>query len=258
MKKITREVLRVRARLDKHNPVTAVPKTAPPDQVVAELCKRFPWLFAEQAQEIARLVKVERVKSRTQLHGKWLYFLIRGAVKMGRRGTATRPAAALTIFAPGDIFGPFLRFPRTGDFILEAVGECVIAKAHPAVFNELLGGMSFPALQKFVESLCRGQYALMVRYAGFLRERVPRRIADTLLELAARFGVEDSRGVVLNLPIAREDIAGLAGCSRELVTRILTDFERRRLILRENRRLILNTASLRKVGARYSISRVSS
>ena len=134
----------------------------------------------------------------------------------------------------------------------------MIAKAHPAVFNELLGGMSFPALQKFVESLCRGQYALMVRYAGFLRERVPRRIADTLLELAARFGVEDSRGVVLNLPIAREDIAGLAGCSRELVARILTDFERRRLILRENRRLILNTASLRKVGARYSISRVSS
>ena len=69
-------------------------------------------------------------------------------------------------------------------------------------------------------------------------------------KLAEGFGVEDSRGVVLNLPIARVDMAGLAGCSRELVARILTGFERRRLILRENRRLILNTANLKKVGAR--------
>jgi CRP-like cAMP-binding protein len=242
---------------DKDMSVPSVRTTPPPQHVVAELCKRFPWLFAEQAEKIARLVQAERVKSRTRLRGKWLYFLIRGAVKMSRRGSATRPAAALTIFAPGDIFGPFLNFPGTSDFILEAVGECLIAKAYPEVFSELLGGLSFPALERFVESLCRGQYALMVRYAGFLRERVPRRIADILLELAESFGVADRRGVVLNLPIAHEDIAGLAGCSRELVTRILTDFERRRLILKENRRLILHTAGLKKVGARYGIRRVS-
>jgi len=238
---------------DKDVSARFVHTTPPPAQVVAELCKRFPWLFADQAKEIARLVAVERIKSRNLLRGKWLYFLIRGAVKVSRRGTAARPNAALTIFAPGDIFGPFLRFPGNREFILETIGECLVAKADPAVFNELLGGLSFPALQKFVESLCRGQYAWMMRYGGFLRERVPRRIADTLLELAENFGVADARGVILNLPIAQEDIAGLAGCSRELVTRILIDFERRRLILRENRRLILDTAGLKGVGSRYSV-----
>jgi CRP/FNR family transcriptional regulator, cyclic AMP receptor protein len=238
---------------DKDESAPPIRKTPPPEQVVAELCRRFPWLFAEHAQEIAPLVSVERFKSRSMLRGKWLYFLIRGAVKVSRRGTAKRPEAALTIFAPGDIFGPFVDFPGNREFTLETIGECLIARAHPTVFNELLGGLSFPALQKFVECQCRRQYALMMRYGGFLRERVPRRIADTLLELAESFGVADARGVILNLPIAHEDIAGLAGCSRELVTRILIDFERHGLILRENRRLILDTAGLKGIGARYSI-----
>ena len=54
---------------------------------------------------------------------------------------------------------------------------------------------------------------MMVRYSGYLRERVPRRIADTLVELANRFGVADARGVASNLRVAREVIAGLVGCS---------------------------------------------
>jgi CRP/FNR family transcriptional regulator, nitrogen oxide reductase regulator len=243
----------VTVALEQNVSVSAVRTMPSSEQLVAELCKRFPWLFAEQAEKIARLLKVERIKGHTSLRGEWLYFLLRGAVKMGRRSTAARPAATLTIFAPGDIFGPFIRFPGNRNFTLETVGECLIAKAYPAVFNELLGGLSFPALQEFVKSLCRGQYALMARYAGFLRERVPRRIADTLLELADSFGIADARGIVLDIPITREDIAGLAGCSRELVTRSLIDFERRGLILRENRRLILDTAGLKKVGARYSM-----
>jgi hypothetical protein len=109
--------------------------------------------------------------------------------------------------------------------------------------------MFLPARKGFVERHCGGQYELMVRYAGYLRERVPRRIADTLVELANRFGVADADGVALNLRVAREVIAGLVGCSRELVTRILINFERRGLILRGDRELILNAAGLKKVGA---------
>src|SRR5262249_11991380 len=59
------------------------------------------------------------------------------------------------------------------------------------------------------------------------------RIAQTLLELADHFGRDVGRGrIVIRQKIRQRDIAAMAGTSRENVTRILNDWQRRKLVSR--------------------------
>ena len=59
------------------------------------------------------------------------------------------------------------------------------------------------------------------------------RIAQTLLELADHFGREVRPGrVVIRQKIRQRDLAAMAGIARESVTRILNDWERRKLVSR--------------------------
>ena len=59
------------------------------------------------------------------------------------------------------------------------------------------------------------------------------RIAQTLLELADHFGQDVGRGrIVIRQKITQKDIAAMAGIARENVTRILNDWERRKLVSR--------------------------
>jgi CRP/FNR family transcriptional regulator, nitrogen oxide reductase regulator len=52
------------------------------------------------------------------------------------------------------------------------------------------------------------------------------RIASTLLVLAERLGVVDGDRIVIDVPLAREDLASLAGCAPETVSRSLAAWRR--------------------------------
>ena len=59
------------------------------------------------------------------------------------------------------------------------------------------------------------------------------RMARTLLELAEHFGQEVGSGrVVIRQKIRQTDLAAMAGIARENVTRILNDWQRRKLMSR--------------------------
>jgi CRP/FNR family transcriptional regulator, cyclic AMP receptor protein len=59
------------------------------------------------------------------------------------------------------------------------------------------------------------------------------RMARTLLELAEHFGQEVGPGrIVIRQKIRQTDLAAMAGIARENVTRILNDWQRRKLMSR--------------------------
>jgi hypothetical protein len=60
-----------------------------------------------------------------------------------------------------------------------------------------------------------------------------------LLELSENFGVIDGRAVRLTVPATHKDIAELVGASRPRVTEYLISFERRHLIVRDGRQLLV-------------------
>jgi CRP/FNR family transcriptional regulator, nitrogen oxide reductase regulator len=91
--------------------------------------------------------------------------------------------------------------------------EAVLAE-HPRVARDALAAVG-RRLQAAQERIQRGA-------AGSTQAR----IASTLLVLAERLGVVDDDRIVIDVPLAREDLASLAGCAPETVSRSLAAWRR--------------------------------
>lgn len=67
--------------------------------------------------------------------------------------------------------------------------------------------------------------ALRVQYRQLATEKVGRRIARALLKLADRAGTRVEDGVLLDLPLSREDVAQLTGTTVYTVSRIISRWD---------------------------------
>jgi len=80
---------------------------------------------------------------------------------------------------------------------------------------------------------------MLQRYTNFVGLSVRERLAGALLELGAKFGADDARGVLLTLKLTHADLAELVGASRQRTTEQLIEFENQGMIVRDGRRLII-------------------
>lgn len=72
------------------------------------------------------------------------------------------------------------------------------------------------------------------------------RVAARLVELADRFGAPDDGAIVIGLPLSQEELAGLAGASREAVVKALKTLRDRKVIGTARRQIrVLDVAALR-------------
>jgi CRP/FNR family cyclic AMP-dependent transcriptional regulator len=65
------------------------------------------------------------------------------------------------------------------------------------------------------------------------------RLASLFLELAAEFGVRDSRGIIVNLKLTHREMATLIGTTRETVSFAIVDMRRDRLIENQGKRVVV-------------------
>lgn len=76
----------------------------------------------------------------------------------------------------------------------------------------------------------------------------PGRVARLMLELAKEHGQQTAEGVTFSHTMTRQELASLAGTSRETLTRVLMDYQDRGLIhLDKNRLTIKNEAKLKEM-----------
>ena len=90
-------------------------------------------------------------------------------------------------------------------------------------------------------------WSMLQRYTNFVGLTVRERLAGALLELGAKFGADDARGVLLTLKLTHADLAELVGASRQRTTEQLIEFEHQQIIRRDGRRLIIVPERLRDV-----------
>jgi CRP-like cAMP-binding protein len=111
--------------------------------------------------------------------------------------------------------------------------------SHPDAARALLQALArqIQAHEAFVEDL------LFLDLKGRVAKRLLQLVASSLDELPAD-------GVVLPSVVTHADLASLSGGSRENVTRILSEFQRRGLVTRDEKRYVLkNISGLRKLAA---------
>jgi CRP/FNR family transcriptional regulator, nitrogen oxide reductase regulator len=69
------------------------------------------------------------------------------------------------------------------------------------------------------------------RYRELATERVERRVARMILRLASQTGRKTEQGVLLDIPLTRQDIAEMSGTTLYTVSRILSQWEGQGLVL---------------------------
>lgn len=80
---------------------------------------------------------------------------------------------------------------------------------------------------------------LQARYRQQLTERVEQRLARALLRLASVAGEDIPQGRLINLPLAREDLAELIGATLFTVSRTLSQWEQRGMVCGGRERIVL-------------------
>lgn len=167
-----------------------------------------------------------------------LFILKRGRVRIFRVSADGR-VLTTAIITPGTIFGEMVLLGQhMYDNFAEALEETVVCVMSTADVQRFL--LSDPRIAaRIAEILGKRLVEMERRLSDSVFKSVPQRVASTLLTLTGqqrRHGLA-SRGPVVAL--THEQIAALAGTSRETATKVLGDFAERGLIRLGRRRITL-------------------
>lgn len=178
---------------------------------------------------------------------KLVYLLISGVVRVSYLNSHEKQTI-VSLVPAGEFFGLDSLIPKTEHpFRSEAFENSTVGSIKPQSFIEILLGTPYESFLRWYTSTSlpgRKSYIHCIRGIGL---DLRRRIAVELLNLADLFGTTDARGLMIALSISHEDLAGIVGASRQQVTQHLNEFDRERVIIREGRRIIVNSQKLRKI-----------
>lgn len=141
---------------------------------------------------------------------------------------------------PGECFGGIAAL-MNADYTLsaQAVEDCQALTWAGETLAQLME--RYPRIALNVMAVQAGQYRqLLDRYQQLLTERVERRVARMLLRLAGQAGQKAEDGVLIGLPLSREDLADMTGTTLYTVSRILSRWERQGLVEAGRERVLIH------------------
>jgi CRP-like cAMP-binding protein len=125
--------------------------------------------------------------------------------------------------------------------------ECLLLSLPRNPFLEAMVGKSGDELDKAVNLIFGRALTMLARYWQTMGGRLSVRLAAVLLELAQKFGVADSRGILIDLKLPQKDLARMIGCSRQQLHALMEMLDERRIVMRQARQLIVNADELRRL-----------
>lgn len=175
-----------------------------------------------------------------------LYLLLAGETRL-LQVTPEGNQVLLRFIAPGEIFGgvAFLG-EATYPVSAQAVSDCTAASWNGETMAQLMKQfptIAFNAMQHMADRIKE----LQDRVRELSTERVERRIANALLRLVQQTGQKTPEGVLINLPLSRQDLAEMTGTTLYTVSRTLRRWEqegivdsgRERVVIRIPHRLVI-------------------
>jgi CRP/FNR family transcriptional regulator, nitrogen oxide reductase regulator len=183
-----------------------------------------------------------------------IYVLQQGRVKL----TQSTPEGLHVVFrfiGPGELFGPMAAFEgQVYPVSAQAVRWCRALCWRGRTMAGLMETYPRIAISALRELTARLQ-DLRERYRELATERVERRVAHALIRLAGQAGWKTEDGVLIDMPLSRQDLAEMTGTTLYTVSRILCgwqrdgllDIGRQRVTILDSAGLIAITADLQKM-----------
>jgi CRP-like cAMP-binding protein len=170
----------------------------------------------------------------------YFYVLLEGRAKLLQTNTAGQQVNLRTI-TQWQMFGALGAVRENANY--PATAQALEPSTALAIESSFLHKMleTRPYLNFGLMQLMTGYIMEMQeRYRELATERVERRIALTVLRLAAQVGKRtDGDGMTVELPLTRQDVAEATGTTVFTVSRVLADWERRGLVEAGRERVVI-------------------
>jgi CRP-like cAMP-binding protein len=166
------------------------------------------------------------------------YIIVEGRVRLTQL-TPEGHQIIIRYLGPGEGMGIIVVLSNTTyPLSAEVVSDCTALRwDYEAAVHlmELFPGLALNGLR-----LVAGRFQeLQSRYQELATERVERRVARTLLRLARQTGRRTEEGVLIDLPLSRQDLGEMTGTTLYTVSRILSNWEQQALIQTGRERVII-------------------
>lgn len=176
-----------------------------------------------------------------------VYLLLSGVARLSYFNTHDGQTV-VSLLPAGEFLGVDSLAPRTRHpFRCEAYENCSVGALKPKTFIEVLLGVSYESFLQWYKVAMHPGRKMYIHCVKGIGLDLRRRLALELLNLADRFGKTDARGMVIDLSISHEVLAGIVGASRQQVTEYLNEFDREKIISRQGRRITVKPDKLRTV-----------
>ena len=202
-------------------------------------------LSDEEILKIANMTKhMEYKKGKMLLHegeqSDTLFIINSGKVKVSKY-TVDGKEQILYILTSGDFFGELHLFNQdeVNNFSVSAIEDtkiCLLTKDDVDFIMEENSEIALKLLKAVTKRLAHTE-----NLAQNLATKDPEvRIAHMLLEFSQKFGIKKNEGILIELPITREEVASYVGVTRETISRKFSKFENLGLItLSGNKQLFI-------------------
>jgi len=168
------------------------------------------------------------------------YVLLSGVARIScrnRKGLRTLLMMVAPVIVPS--FPPRV-VGITYDFRCEAVTNCQVGTIPLEKLIEISLGVDSEDFKRMATSYLGRWDLVQLRCSNFMSCTLEERLALILLELSEHFGVRNGKGIRLTVHARHRDIAELVGASRPRITEHLIEFEKKKLVTREDHQFIVH------------------
>lgn len=155
----------------------------------------------------------------------------------------------LEVIMPGEMFGGAgILFP-THPATAVAMTDAEVLSLDRAEYLQMV--RQCPELALRIIGILGERLRAAMHMRALSTDRVDTRLAHILLKLCAKLGERTDRGMKIDLPLSRQDLADMAGTTIETTIRIMSRFRKEGLVLTEpgGYIVVLDEARLRQLSA---------
>lgn len=169
---------------------------------------------------------------------KTAYVLLEGKVKLTQI-TLDGQQILLGYLSPGRVYGiiavlKMVTYPVSA----QAVGPCKALAWDQKTLNELME--RYPRLALNSLYIMSGQIReFQNRVRDLSTKRVETRIARAVLRLAHQSGKKIDTGVLIDLPLSRQDLAEMTGTTLYTVSRVLKNWEKQEIVQSKRQQIVI-------------------
>lgn len=157
------------------------------------------------------------------------YILIEGQVKL-TEVTSDGQQLLVRFVGPGEAMGIIAALSKAVyPLSAQAVDDCLALTWDGEILEQLMERYPRMAIDG-LRLVSQRWHELEERFRELATERVERRIAQALLRLVRQAGRKMEGGVLIDLPLSRQDLAEMTGTTLYTVSRILNQWEQLNLV----------------------------